>query len=97
MVVKEREFLGGMGGCLMVPLLAMLGVGGLICGMHFSGGALIAGIVIMLLWTVPLGLMLLTDGPVQRPRRSSQARARMANRLRDYQVPGNTGDGARHK
>ncbi len=95
MVAKEGGCLSVLSGGLMVLLLLWLAICGLASGMHFSGGALIPGILIMLLWAGPLALMLLTDRPVERPSRSPQAHARMAKRLRNYRVPGTEADEAK--
>lgn len=69
---------------LLVVLVPVLALCGLLVGLHFSGGAPIAGVSIMLLWSVPLAIMLLTERPFGRPPRTSDSRNRIASRLRRY-------------
>ena len=68
----------------LVLWLALIWLG---VGMFFSGRGIVAGIAMSLLWSFPLGYMLVTDEPVQRPRASARTLARRRKRLAEYRLP----------
>ena len=68
-------------------LVLWLTLCGLAAGVGFSGGGIVAGIAMSLLWSFPLGYMLVTDRPVQRPRPSDRTLARRRKRLSEYRLP----------